>query len=106
MFKYEICCVDAPTGEMISEMKEGSREITYKTFRSHCEGVDAWARSKGYDRTSRQGLTLKADWAVGFYKGTYDGRPCFYLSWSGIEYIWTKDGAGGDEGFGYYTHRE
>lgn len=101
MFKYETCCVDAPNGELIDALKENARQISYRTFRRHCEGVDEWAASKGYDRRSDQGVTLKGDWAVSFHKSTYDGRPCYYICWSGIEYIWTKEGAG--EGFGYYT---
>ena len=101
-YRYEICCVDS-TGELIDAMKDDAQDVTYRTFRAHCEGVDEWAKSKGYDRRSNQGLTLKADWAVSYHKGIYDGRPCYFLCWSGIEYIWTE--AGGGEGFGYYTHR-
>ena len=41
-----------------------------------------------YDTGSeRGGLRLKDDWHVGYFKSTYDGKPCYYIDHSRIEYI-------------------
>lgn len=88
-FQYEMSCIEAD-GDAINKMKEDAEKVSYRNFLSHCEGVIDWALSKGYDRNKRQGLTLKDDWHVGYYRSTYQGRPCYFLCWSGIEFIWTQ----------------
>lgn len=105
MFRYETCCVDS-TYELISDLKDGAEDVDFSELLEHCEGVQDWAASKGYEglRTGdSEGLCLEDDWSVSFCRGTYDGRPCYFIVWSGIEYIWTAAGEGA--GFGHYTHR-
>lgn len=86
MKHYRFSCVDAD-GDSINAMKAEAEKISYQTFRKHCSGVDEWATSKGYELRS-PGLTLKKDWAVGFYKSNYEGHPVYYIAWSRIEHIW------------------
>jgi len=85
---YTTCCVES-TGEAIRAMVEKAREISYRTFRKHCEGLDDWAQAMGYFRHPSQGLTLKNDWHVTYYKSVFQGKPCYFLVHSAIEYIWT-----------------
>lgn len=76
-------------GEDINAMRENAQEITYRTMRKHCD-LSAFAEEMGYDRRKDQGLTLKDDFHVAYYKSTYMGCPCYFLVHSAIEYIWVK----------------
>ncbi len=83
-YHYATNCVNA--GEVdILEMVEKARAISYTTFSRNCSGLREFARDMGYDR---MGLTLKGDWHISYYKSTYQGKPCYYLVHSCIEYIW------------------
>ena len=87
-FHYLTCCVNA-RGQDIDEMVNQSRDITYRTFRKHCDGVDDFAKQMGYDvGNQRGGLRLKGDWAVSFCRSFYKGKKCYYICHSCIEYIW------------------
>lgn len=35
---------------------------------------------------------LKDDLSTSFWKSKYRGQTCYYIVWSGIEYIWTEQG--------------
>jgi hypothetical protein len=85
---YTTCCIHS-TGEAINAMKDKAREITYRTFRKHCPDLDTWAQGMGYFLHTAQGLTLKNDWHVAYFKSEYQGKPCYYLVHSAIEHIWT-----------------
>lgn len=99
MFRYETCCV-LSTDELITELRDSAEDVTEAEFRAACEGVDDWAVAHGYDLDPDDGLTLSEDWHVSWERGTYDGRPCFFLTWSGIEFVWTDAGEGSDWGYG------
>ena len=92
-FQFETCCVNAK-GDDIYEMVERSRNITYRTFFKHIllDEVLSIFAGIGYARDSRSGLTLKRDWGVFYAKSRYQGRPCYYLSHSGIEYVFVERG--------------
>lgn len=91
-FHYETSCVNS-TAELINALSISAKEVSYRTVLKHCEGLLDWADGFNvYSRRSDCGLTLKEDWHVTYHKGTYDGRPCYYVQHSGIEYIWTKEG--------------
>lgn len=89
--QYDRCCVDCnDCVEDLDTMIESATDITYRTMLRHCEGLLKWAESRGYDRH----LRLQNDWHVSFHKSTFQGQPCYFLQWSGIEYIWTPQGNG------------
>jgi hypothetical protein len=99
-FHYETCCVES-TAELINAMCDDAEEIDYHEFVVACDGVDEWAIAHGYAPAHTEGdLTLCKDWHVTFNKSTYDGRPCYFLQWSGIEYIWTAEGNATGWGYG------
>ena len=74
----------------LNRMIENSVQVTYRTFRKGVGGdkLDGWARLHGYLKHPKQGLTLKSDWHVGYFKSTWAGKPCWYLVWSAYEMIW------------------
>ena len=76
----------------LDEMKRTAKSVSYRTVLKNCRGLIEWALSVGYEKSTRIGsrLTLRNDWHVGYYKGTWKGRPCFFVQWSGIEHIWTR----------------
>jgi len=89
-YVYETCCVNS-TGPLINAMTAGAHEISRATF---IRAVDRDSRRDietllGYELDARRGLTMARDWAVAYYRSTYDGRPCVYFVWSAIEHIFT-----------------
>lgn len=90
MYEYNTNCVNS-TAEKIHAMTEKGREITYETAQKHLgEAMTEWARNMGYERTKHQGLTLKNDWHVHYFRSTYEKKPCIYIVHSAIEFIFTE----------------
>jgi len=99
MFYYETCCVNS-TAKLINAMTDRAREVTWATFRRHVH----WTEVRGvFPFYSYHGelhnpetdeltapMHIKDDFAVRFCKSRYDGRPCYYIIHSGIEYIFTE----------------
>lgn len=73
-------------GTAIQLMKQRSADITRATFLKHCDlaGLD---KELGYEKHPARGLTMAADFHIGYAKSTYRGVPCYYFTWSGFEYI-------------------
>ena len=69
-------------------MVDEAIDITLCTFRKHCVGFAEIATQLGYAQDSRKGLTIAQDWHVSYHRSKYNGERCYFLQWSGIEYIW------------------
>ena len=82
-------CVDHSCGEDINEMVDEARQISYKTFRSHVDSEDFKKLSRQLGYVPGEHLQLHNDWAVSFYKSKFCGVPCYYFTWSKIEFIFT-----------------
>lgn len=82
-------CTGIPHRDLpaLQSMIEDATEISYQGFTAKCE-IKEWAVDHGYEMDSRQGLTLKHDHAVCFYRSTYKGQKCFFMCWSAIEFVW------------------
>lgn len=92
-YVYETSCVDCGDRvEALNKMIDEAVGVNYLSILRNCQGLLTWAQGKGYVLNRRQGLTLKDDWHVSFHRSTFDGKPCYYLVWSAIEFIWTKRG--------------
>ena len=78
-------CV-ASTTELIDALTDDNTAVAvdYAEMNAHCD-LRVFEAELGYDP---EGLQLKNDWHVSFYRSTYAGCPCYYLDHSGIEYIW------------------
>jgi len=68
----------------ICELRHSSEDVPPEELRGAVEGLDEWAELHGYDKD----LKLEDDWHVGYHKGTINGQPCYFLTWSGYECIW------------------
>ena len=71
----------------INAMIDSSREITYRTFLRYVSPGELYSLFPAYARDSREGLTLKNDWHVRYFKSVYRGKECVYIRHSAIEYV-------------------
>ena len=85
-FEYETCCVSSKAID-IEEMMQRALEISYSTFIKHVSLVKLNDQF-GYGRG--QGLCLKDDWHISYYKSRFKGRKCYVMKHSAIEYIFTE----------------
>lgn len=88
---YLTCCINLSQDEgyLLHDAMEAALEISWSTFSRHCHWRDV-ATLLGY--TPDSGLTLKGDYHVRFYKLKWEGKKCYALKWSGIEYIFSPMG--------------
>ena len=88
-YQFRTSCVNS-TAAKINAMVERAREITYKTFIQYVDMEDL-QMFEGYTwgPGRKDGLRLKDDWAVRFYRSRYAGQKCVYIDHSSIEYIFT-----------------
>ena len=90
-YVYETSCVECGDRvEALNKMIEEAVDVNYSAVLRNCHGLIWWAELRGYRRNVNHGLTLKDDWHVGFYKSTFEGKPCYFVRWSAIEFIWVK----------------
>lgn len=83
--EYNTNCVNS-TAKLIDNMIDKSVEITAPEL-SKIIGkplIDIQMKI-GYG----DWMSIDDDWAVRFYKSTYDGKNCVYILWSAIEWIYT-----------------
>lgn len=93
-YEYETSCVDCPppnAGEDLLAMIDRARDVSYRTMLKHCPTLREWAREKGYGPMNQGGfgLFLQNDPCVSFAKSVFRGKPCYFVTWSAIEFIWT-----------------
>jgi len=99
MFEFETDCVHS-TAEKINAMVDSSRQITWRTFRANVPVSlvrDVFSfysyHQEKYNPVMGEltaPMHIKDDRCVGFHSGHYDGRKCYYITHSGIEYIFTE----------------
>ncbi len=87
---FETDCISA-TGDDITAMLETERQVTRRTFLQHVDRAELTELADGmsYARHHTQGLTMAGDWHVSYHKGVYREKPCYFLTWSAIEYVFT-----------------
>ena len=92
-FHFEIRCVEAK-GTDIEEMVDHSLPITYRTFFSHVSLDEVVSLFHGiynkHGNLHQNYFTIKKDRAVYYFKSRYQNRRCYYLTQSGIEYVFTE----------------
>lgn len=91
-YGYTTCCVDCYGNvEALQAMIDDARPVTYRTFMEHVSRADLESVFPSYEwRSPQMGLTLKRDWHVAYFKSSFEGRPCYYLVHSAIEYIFAE----------------
>ena len=91
-YHYFNSCVDHAQHEVesLNTMIDKEIDVTLSTMKKHCIELAAWAEGIGYESDKRKGLTLANDWSVSYHRSTYNGRRCYFVRWSAIEYIWVQ----------------
>jgi len=79
-------CVHS-TANLISEMVDTAKEITYRTFSKYVD-INEVSLNFGYALPFQRGLHLKNDYAVRFFKSKYKSKLCYFMQHSCIEYIY------------------
>ena len=87
---YFLTTCESASATSIQDMTDRRKEITYATAAKHISTKAlqdifpfyTWGRF-GDDN----GLRMKDDYAVGYYRSWYRGTRCIYIVYSAIEYI-------------------
>jgi hypothetical protein len=82
-------CIDQEGPDGIDNLRSlyaNDRQVTYATFAKHCDS-EAFARDLGYALGREDGLKLKNDRCVRFYRSKWKGKPCFYVDQSAVDFI-------------------
>lgn len=85
-YVYFMSCRES-TAAVINAMSTAAVKISHETFARYCDWFDA-PDLQHYEKDKRRGLTLKDDFMVSFYKSTYCGVRCYYVSYSAIDLVW------------------
>lgn len=105
-YRYETNCVSA-NGDDITDMVDTAVDVTYEEFMRTVPIDQLFVAGIGYDyywtpaQAIRAGvewhevarnkpLTLKKDWHVTYHRSTYQGKPCYFICHSAIEYVFVK----------------
>lgn len=91
-FRYAGNCTDGTTAPYLQDMMDDAKRITYRTF-VNAVGLDSMREifgdyAWGYQRGE---IRMKNDPYVYYYRSRYNGKPCYYVRHSGIEYIFVSD---------------
>jgi hypothetical protein len=99
-FHYLTNCVSCGDGEAIQDMTDSAQEITWDTLIRHVSVDEVQEvfpqysyRGEMYNLKTGElttGFSMKKDWAVSFWKSIFRGERCYYISHSGIEYIFLQ----------------
>ena len=81
-YAFETTCVNS-TAEIILDMVDQAREVTWRTFTGHVPLQELRVRFPGSP-------ALERDWHVRFFSSRFAGRRCYFLVHSAIEYVWTE----------------
>jgi len=88
MYTYFTCCVNAD-GDSIQDMIDVASDIEASTFFRHVSRMDVYDILGGGGVYSRKFPIIK-DWHVRYHKSKYQGKPCYYVVWSCIEFVFIK----------------
>lgn len=92
-FSYETNCTVASPGP-IQHMIDRAVDVSYDTLARRVGTQElaevfpdyTWGRW-GEDN----GLRMREDWAVSYYRSVYRGLPCYFVVHSGIEYVFVEN---------------
>lgn len=106
-FRYETCCVSADGGD-ISDMVDQAQDVSYDQFMRNVPVAEIFQSGIGYgyywtpaqavvagvdyhEVARNRPLTLKKDWHVSYHRSVFQGKPCYFMVHSAIEYVFVKD---------------
>jgi len=79
---YETNCVNS-NYEDITNMVDNSKEIKYSTFIKHVSIKDIYEVLPMYQKE----FPIKKDYHVRYFKSKFQGKKCYFIIQSAIEYI-------------------
>lgn len=85
--KYLTNCVQCRDLEALDEMMEKEREIKYQTFTREVNKEEIEALFPCYNDL---GFDISQDWAVRFFSSKFNGKKCYFIRHSAIEYIFQE----------------
>lgn len=90
MFSYWGNCINS-SAEDIWALQDSANRVKWKTFKHHISGARRFLKDIG---ALLDGATDKdiedCDW-IAFNKGIFRGKICYFVDWSAIEWIFTKE---------------
>lgn len=88
-YVYKGSCIDS-TAQLIQDMTQKSHRISWKTFKKHIKCGRKFLLIIGaiFEETTDKQIEA-CDW-IAFRKSKFNGKPCYYIDWSSIEWIWVK----------------
>jgi hypothetical protein len=90
-YRYVGNCTDGTTEPHLADMMDQAKQITFRTF-VKAVGLDSIRAIFGdYQWGHGKDLRMKNDPYVTYYRSKYDGKPCYYVRHSGIEYIFVDE---------------
>jgi len=81
-YAFETTCVNS-TANLILDMVDQAREVTWRTFTRYVLRYELRAFFPGPP-------ALERDYHVSFYSSHFNGRRCYFLVHSAIEYVWSE----------------
>jgi len=93
---YELISALVDSGKQVSKVEFFRNVPLREIFESGIGYIYYWTPAQcrmagvAYEEVKDNGLKMWNDWAIGYYKGVYDGHPCYYFDHSAIEYIFVK----------------
>lgn len=81
-YVFTTTCVNS-TADLILDMVDRAREVTWRTFTRYVPRYELRDLFPGPP-------ALERDYHVRFYSSRFDGRRCYFVVHSAIEYVWTE----------------
>jgi len=88
MYEYYTNCVNCRDVEALHEMIEIGQVMTKRDFWA-IVGKDALKELFPFYKWNKSddGISMWRDWSISYFKSYFQGKPCLYLVYSAIEYI-------------------
>jgi hypothetical protein len=84
-YAFLTSCLGA-SGDAITAMTAAAEEVTREEMAACCD-LNTWAKVMEYDSL---GLPYQEDWHLTYWKSNFEGKPCYYVDHSRIEYIFVE----------------
>ena len=90
-YQYAWNCTSTPGPvELLDEMVDDAIEIKRSYFMKFISAEQLQELFPFYCKRKDQGLTLANDYHVAYFSSYYNGKKCYFITHSCIEYVFTK----------------
>lgn len=90
IFEYWGNCINSNAND-INSMVDSARRVTWKTFKRKVDDAKRFLKDIGatFKETTDKDIE-DSDW-IAFNKGIFKGKPCYFVEWSAIEWIFVSE---------------